>query len=404
MAEFLYSVRDHGGELHTGTLEARERTQALGWLSERYPLVVRLERVRRQRSVWQQLTRQTVTTQDVMAFTHQMGAMLQAGLSFLGAMDILLRDRVHRPAMRQVLVRVAAAVHEGKPLSQALGEHPRVFSPLYLAMVEAGEASANLPCVLRRLAAYTERVNRMQMEIAGALTYPAVVLTVGAVLSMAMVVYGAPIVEDMYRAAGARLPWLSQLVLDALRFAAGSGLLLCGLATLLALALLRNSRRAQWTRALVDKLLVHVGPTRTMVQEAMVARCARTLSTLYSSAVPLLRSLEMTAAVAGNCEYEKLFLRVRDSMSAGLNLSDALLAEPLMPSMAAGMVAAGEASGSLSELLDSTAGYYEARVEIALQTLTRMLEPVLVVGVGGVVGLLILALGLPFLNLVSTLC
>ena len=398
MAQFLYSVRDHDGELHTGTLEARERPQALAWLAERYPLVVRLEIIRHKRSFWHFLTRQSVNSQDLLAFTHQLGAMLQAGLSFLAAMDILLRDRVHRPPMRQVLVRVAAAVHEGKSLSQALGEHPRVFSPLYLAMVEAGEASANLPCVLRRL------VNRMQMEIAGALTYPAVVLTVGAFLSMAMVVYGAPIVEDMYKAAGARLPWLSQMVLDSLRFLAGSGLILCALGTATGLALLRNSRRARWTRAWIDKLLVNVGPTQTMVQEAMVARCARTLSTLYSSAVPLLRSLEMTAAVSGNREYEKLFLRVRDSMAAGLNLSDALMAEPLMPSMAAGMVAAGEASGSLSELLDSTAGYYETRVEIGLQTLTRLLEPIMVVAVGGLVGLLIIALGLPFLNLVSTLC
>ena len=404
MAKFLYSVRDHSGELLTGTLEARNRHEALRWLAERHSLVVRLEVVREGRGMWQWLTRQSVSNQELLAFTHQLAAMLQAGLSFLGAMEILLRDRVHRPAMRQVLVKVAASVHEGKSLAQALSEHPRVFSPLYVAMVEAGEASASLPAALRRLASYTERVARMQMEIAGALSYPFVVLVVGMVLAMALVMYAVPMLEEMYRAVGAPLPWLSQMILTSIRFLAGSGLLVALGVFLAGLGVARSSKKMEWVGALFDKILVNVGPTKEIVQEALMARCSRTLATLYSSAVPLLHSLEMTAAAAGNREYKKLFLRVRDSMGAGLTLSDALLAEPLVPSMAAGMVAAGEASGSLSDLLDSTAAYYETRVEVALQAFTRLIEPVLILGVGGVIGTLVLALGLPFLNLVSALC
>lgn len=402
MPIFSYSVRDANQNPITGTLEAANRGEALRWLAERFPLVVGLEQVWEGRSLWDRITGKHISSADLLAFTHQLGAMLDAGLSFGAATDIMLKDGVHHPAMRQVLVAIANSVHEGKSLSQALSEHPRYFNRLYIGMIQAGEASANLPRVLKRLSAYLDRLARMQMEVMAAIAYPATVLLFGLLLGFAMVTYGAPVVEDMYKASGAQLPWLSRMLLKAARIGAGSGFLIVG-GTAATYFGLRAAGKLQGIRKWFDRACLHVGPTKELFREAITARCARTLATLYASGIPVLQALEMTQTSAGNASFAELFGRIRNQVANGVNLSDAFLREPLMPAMASGMIAAGEASGALPDLLDNCANYYEQRVDIQLRSLSRMIEPVMVVAVGLVVGLLIIALGLPFLNLVSTL-
>lgn len=394
MPKFYYSVKDAEDVRQSGTLEAATREEALTRLRDRFPLVLRLDPVGSSTA----LTTRRVTREDVLAFTQQMAAMLGSGISFGAAMDILLLERVHRPPMRRVLVDVAASVGDGRPFAEALRDHQSEFGELYIRLVEAGESSANLPAVLKRLADHIQKVMRFRMELLAAVLYPCLVLTFGVVVSIAMLAYGAPVVSELYTSAGLQLPWASRLFIGFGNLLARVWpfLLLFGVGGLAFMPQLLKSPAVQRT-------LITVGPFKEILLEAAVARCTRTLATLYSSGVPVLQSLEMTARGAGNELMKALFLRVKARVAAGSNLSEPLLASPLFPPMAAGMVAAGEAAGNLAVMLDHVADHYETRLDFALRAFSKTAEPFLVVAVGVLVGVVVVALGLPFMNLVSIL-
>ncbi|MBI3926689.1 MAG: type II secretion system F family protein [Armatimonadetes bacterium] len=404
MGEFFYGVRDADGARRSGTITADDRSQALARLRERFPLVLRLDDVGQDpRGLRRWLLRNRVAADDLLAFTHQLAAMLDSGLSFTAAMDILLLDRVHRRPVRKVLVEIAAAVSEGRSFTDALREHPYVFPELYVRLVEAGERSASLPTTLRRLAAYLERMAQLRMEFIGALVYPALVLAFGTVVCALLIMYGAPLVREMYAAAGARIPFASRLFIEVALIVGQLGLGLVPLAAVLAWFWPRLLAGRPELRRTVDGLLLTVGPFKDLFLEAGVARCSRTMATLYSSGVPILDCLEMTGRAAGNQLLEDVFVRARNEVAGGSPISESLLGSSLFPPVAAGMIAAGEAAGNLGDMLEHLANYYDTRLDFSLRVLSKLLEPFLVVTVGVLIGTVVVALGLPFMNLVTVL-
>jgi type IV pilus assembly protein PilC len=400
VGQFYYGVRDGQGLRQSGVITAPSPGEAMARLRERFPLVLRLDAVSPPRQRW--WGRQRVSDDDLLAFTHQLAAMLDAGLSFGKSMEVLLLDQVHRAPMRRVLVQIAAGVSEGRAFSDTLRSHPDVFPDLYASMVEAGETSANVPEVLRRLADHLTRTARVKMEVVSALLYPAIVLGFGVLVSATVLIYGAPILQQMYQGAGLKLPWLSQAFIwlgSVLGHLAPLLILLAAAGVILAPRLLAS----RLFRDRMDYVLIKLGPLRDILLEAAVARCCRTLSTLYGGGVPILKAIEMTALTAGNAVMRDIFLQVRDRVAGGSNLSAPLFASPLFPPMAAGMITAGEAAGQLPQMLEHLADYYEVRLDFALKAFSKGAEPVLIVGVGMLVGIIILALGLPLMNLVSVL-
>lgn len=340
--------------------------------------------------------------QDLLAFTHQLASILGSGLSFAAAMEILLLPRVHRPATRVMVADVAKRVQDGEPLSSALSARPDVFDELYISLVEAGEVSAKLPEVLSRLAKFQEKRNEYQHKVVGSLLYPLFVLLFGIGVGTAMVVYGAPLVEEMYRTAGAELPWLSQVVIS-VGHSLGQLIIVVGFLVVLLSPILRHLWRKPSVKRTVDHFLVNWAVTSELIQQSTTARCARTLSVLYKNGIPILKALDLTARSANNYVYQDLFLQTAKEVRDGSKLSTPLLCSPYFPPMAAGMLAAGEESGDLSKMLDHVADYYEARVDFVLQALLKFLEPVLIIAVGGFIGLVVIALGIPFMNLMSVL-
>jgi type IV pilus assembly protein PilC len=292
-----------------------------------------------------------VGVQDLLAFTHQLASILGSGLSFAAAMEILLLPRVHRPATRVMVADVAKRVQDGEPLSSALSARPDVFDELYIALVEAGELSAKLPEVLTRLAKFQEKRNEFQHKVVGSLLYPLFVLLFGIGVGTAMVVYGAPLVEEMYRTAGAELPWLSQLVIS-VGHSLGQLIIVLGFLAVLLSPLFRHLWKKPSVKRSVDHFLVKFSVTSELVQQSTTARCARTLSVLYKNGIPILKALDLTARSSDNYVYQDLFLQTAKDVRDGSKLSTPLLCSPYFPPMAAGMLAAGEESGDLSQELD----------------------------------------------------
>ncbi|MCA9790178.1 MAG: type II secretion system F family protein [Candidatus Eremiobacteraeota bacterium] len=403
MKQFFYGVKDHDGVRRSGIIEADNTGQALATLRGRFPLVLRLDPVGGDSWSWRTLfSRHRVTQDEVVAVTQQLASILEAGLSFGAALDILLLDRVHRRPVREVLVDIAASINEGNSFSQSLRGHPTVFSEMYVGLVEAGENSAQLPEVLERLAEFMEKSLRLRMDILSATIYPLLVLIVGFLVATTTLLYGAPMIRQMYRAAGAELPWMSRIFIEGGSWLAGlkGWLLLAAVGLAVAGYRLWQSPTA---RERIEQWALAFGPFRELVLETAVARCCRTLATLYGSGVPVLNALRMTARGAGNPALGRLFHRVADEVASGRPLSEPLLASSLFPPMAAGMITAGEASGTLPSMLEKVADYYERRVDFALKSVAKLIEPFLILGVGGLIGSVVVALGLPFMNLVAVL-
>ncbi|MFN8609723.1 MAG: type II secretion system F family protein [Vulcanimicrobiota bacterium] len=403
MTQYFYGVRDRQGARQSGVINASSAAEAMARLRERFPLVLRLDEVSGRRNWFSRLwPRRGVSSEDLLAFTHQLSSMLAAGLSFGAAMEILLLDRVHSAPMRQVIVDLAAQVSEGRSFSQSLRNHPGVFSDLYLSLVEAGESSANLPETLERLASYQEKTMRFKLEILSALVYPGLVLFFGIMVAAAILAYGSPVLEQMYSSAGLRLPAISQFFvwLGVLLKRMGPALIFVGLMGWLVLQ--RWLPQGEMGR-LARKLLSRVGPVRNLLLEAAVARSCQTLATLYSGGVPVLKALELSAQAADHPDLSQTFLRVRKEVAAGSNLSAPLLASRVFPAMASGMITAGEAAGSLPTMLEHLAKFYETRLDFALRSFSRLVEPCLIILVGFLIGGIVLALGLPFMNLVAVL-
>ncbi|MBS2040046.1 type II secretion system F family protein [bacterium] len=403
MTQYFCGVRDRQGARQSGVINASSAAEAMARLRERFPLVLRLDEVSGRGNFFSRLRlRRRVSSEDLLAFTHQLSSMLSAGLSFGAAMEILLLDRVHCAPMRQVIVDLAAQVSEGRSFSQSLRNHPQVFSEMYLSLVEAGESSANLPETLERLASYQEKAMRFKLELLSALVYPALVLIFGVLVAMAILAYGAPVLEQMYSAAGLRLPALSQFFvwLGLLLKKTSPGLML-GLA--LGCLLARRWMPGGSLTRLARNLLSRVGPVKSLLLEAAVARSCQTMATLYSGGVPVLKALELSAQAADHPELRQTFLRVRKEVASGSNLSAPLLASSVFPAMASGMITAGEAAGSLPAMLEHLAKFYETRLDFALRSFSRLVEPCLILLVGFLIGSIVLALGLPFMNLVAVL-
>ena len=400
MGQFYYGVRDQQGIRQSGVITATSRGEAMARLRERFPLVLRLDSVRPPGQRW--FSRNRVSDDDLLAFTHQLASMLEAGISFGKAMEVLLLDQVHRPAMRRVLVQIAAGVSEGRPFSQMLRQHPNAFPELYASMMEAGETSANIPEILTRLADHLTRTGRLKMEVYSALLYPSLVLGFGLLVSATILIYGAPMLEQMYHGAGLRLPTLTRGFIGLSRLAAQIVPFLIPLLLAIGCFLWKVLPRRVFCDRL-DYLLVRYSPIGTILQEAAVARCCRTLATLYGGGVPILQAIEMTSRTAGNAVMRDVFLGGMEKVAAGSNLSAPLFSAPLFPPMAAGMITAGETAGSLPRMLEHVADYYEVRLDFALKAFAKTAEPVMIVGVGALVALVVLALGLPVMNLVSVL-
>ena len=342
-------------------------------------------------------TPKKVKAKEVVIFTRQLAAMLEAGLPLVQALEALANQQKNA-YFREVIFKIKQMVEEGTPFAEALNQYPKIFDRLYYHMVSAGEASGNLDLTLKRLAVYMEKALALKGKVKKAMIYPAIVLVVTVIVLTIIMVFVVPTFEKMFSEMGHALPLPTQIVIEMSRLTKKYfPFFLGGLVGLV--FLLRRYYRTERGRLQIDALLLKLPLFGNLLRKVAVARFARTLGTLISSGVSIVDALSIAAKTAGNLVVERAIYDVRQGVKEGQPIAEPLAKSGIFPYMVIQMVSVGEASGTLENMLNKVADFFEEEVDMTVDALSQMIEPVMIVFLGGVIGGIIISLYLPIFKL-----
>jgi type IV pilus assembly protein PilC len=397
---FLWKGRTPAGEVLSGELVAEDKQELIAQLRKRRILITSVSpktAANKQLS----LKKARVTTRDQGIFTRQFATMINAGLPLVQCLNIL-GMQCDNPYFKKVILDVMAGVESGSTLAEAMAKHPNVFNKLYVNMVGAGEAGGVLDTIFQRLAVYLEKAEALRRKVKGALTYPAIVLFVAAGATTFMLLFIIPTFAKMFTDFGGQLPTPTRIVLGL------SGLLqhwwwLMAGSIVGGFIAFKTYYKTENGRLVCDRLFLRVPILGSVIRRAAVARFTRTLGTLISSGVPILEGLEITARTAGNAVVEGAILKTRGSISEGNTIADPLRQSEVFPPMVVQMIAVGEQTGALDEMLSKIADFYDDEVDAAVEQLTAVIEPAMIVIMGVVVGGMLVAMYLPMFKLVTVI-
>jgi len=342
-----------------------------------------------------------VSEKDIVLFTRQFSTMIDAGLPLVQCLEILTAQSKN-PAFSKVLLQIQNDVEGGITYTDALRKHPKVFDDLYVSMVSAGEIGGILDTILDRLDVHIEKVMRIKKRITGAMVYPGLTLTVAVVVVVVLLVYVIPTFAQMFSGMGGSLPWLTQIVID-LSYGVKNNFFLLfggGVASLFGIKKYYQTERG---RMQIDQMLLKMPVVGELVIKSAVAKFTRTLGTLTGSGVPILEGLDIVAKTAGNKVIETSLTKSRQSISEGKPISEPLGADKIFPPMVVQMIAVGETTGALDSMLQKIADFYDDEVDVAINTLTSLLEPALMIFLGLTVGTVVVAMYLPIFKLASVI-
>ena len=397
MRSWSYKAITPQGKEVNGKLEAKTQAEAEEMLNGRRMRIVSLKKDPIEISI---KLGSGISAKDISRFTRQFSSMCSAGLPILQCIDILA-DQAENLSLREVLKKISTKIQGGSSLSEAMKEHPKVFNPLYVHMVAAGEAGGILDEVLRRQADYQEANNRLRAKIKKAMTYP-ILLTVVAVGAMiVLLTFVVPIFADMFTASGNALPGPTQFVINLSNFLK-QYLPFIAIAVVGAIVGIKQYKKTPSGAKVLDGLkmkLPGVGPVET---KGSVARFTRTLGTLLNAGVGIIDALKVTANTAGNAVIEEAIMKVVQSISGGQNIAEPLKETGVFPAMVISMIAVGEKTGGLSEMLSKIADFYDEEVNDAVDAMTSMMEPAILVVMGGGIGGLMIAMYMPMFSMADT--
>ena len=340
-----------------------------------------------------------VKGKDVVIFSRQFSTMIGAGLPLIQCLDILATQEQNKSFAR-VIRSIKEDIEGGSTLTDALRKHPKVFNDLFCNMIAAGEAGGILDTILNRLATYLEKSAKLQRKVKGAMTYPAVVLFISISVITLLLVKVVPVFQSIFAGMGKELPFLTQFLIDVSNFITNNALYIVA-ALVAVIVLLVRFYKTDKGGYLFDRFILKPPVIGPLMRKVAIAKFTRTLSTLISSGVPILDGLEIVSRTAGNKVVEKALMETRKNISEGKTIAEPLAATSVFPPMVVQMIAVGEATGSLDSMLTKIADFYDDEVETAVNALTSMLEPLLMVFLGGVVGGIIVAMYLPIFQLGS---
>ncbi|TMB30268.1 MAG: type II secretion system F family protein [Deltaproteobacteria bacterium] len=338
-----------------------------------------------------------ISQKDLVIFTRQFATMIDAGLPLVQCLDIL-SGQLDNMAFREVLVKVKTKVESGSTLADALGDHPKVFDTLYVQLVAAGEIGGILDTILNRLAQYIEKNEKLKSKVKGAMVYPSVVLIVAVGVTVVLLLFVTPTFEKMFKDFGGAMPTPTQIVIDLSKWLQNYiGYLV---AFLIALVIAFRAwiswprGREQW-----DAFVIRTPIFGPLVRKVAVARFTRTLGTMISSGVPILDALEVVAKTAGNSVVEKAIRYTKLKIAEGKTIVQPLAETKVFPPMVVQMIGVGEATGAMDQMLSKIADFYDDEVDAAVSALTTLIEPVMMVFLGGVVGGFLVAMYLPIFSI-----
>jgi type IV pilus assembly protein PilC len=393
MATFAFKAMDLTGAKATGQVEADSKQSVADQLKSRGLIVLEITAKGSAGDISLDFLKR-IKPADLTVMTRQLATMVSSGMTILRALYVL-EAQTENEKLRDVLVDVRKDVEAGLPLSDALERHPKVFSPLYVAMTRAGETGGMLEDSLKRVADQLENEDRLRRQVKSAMVYPAVVLTFAFLVLTGLVVFIVPVFVGVFKQFGGDLPPITKVTVGLSHAMTHQWYLFIAIAvgSVVAFRKWKSSERgrAQWD-AFRLRIPMKIGD---IVQKISLARWSRTLSALVTAGVPLLQALDITAQTAGNHVVEQAMGSVIESVRSGGTIHEPLKSVPVFPTMVTHMVGVGEETGALDEMLSKIADFYEDQVEAAVKSLTSILEPVMLVLVGGIVGFIVISMYLP---------
>ena len=396
MPTFTYTARALNGELRTATLEAPSKEDVVAQLRRQRLTVVKVEQ---ERARGGNLFAPKIKMRDVVIFTRQFSTMINAGLPLVQALDILARQTENK-ALAQVTRAVVLDVESGHTVADALGKHPKAFTELYVNMVAAGEAGGILDTILMRLATFLEKNDALVRKVKGAMTYPAVILSVAGLAIIILLVKVIPVFEEMFSSVEMELPAPTRIVIGASEFLQAYWWA-CGVGIVAAVVALRAYYKTREGQLVIDRLMLRMPVLGDLLRKSAVSRFTRTLGTLISSGVSILDGLEITAKTSGNRVIQDAIMQSRASIAGGDTIAAPLQKSAVFPPMVISMIAVGEQTGGLDEMLSKIADFYDEEVDAAVSVLMSLLEPIMIVVLGVVVGGMVVAMYLPIFDMMN---
>lgn len=338
-----------------------------------------------------------VTTRDLILFTRQFSTMIDSGLPLIQGLEIL-SAQTENPTFKQIITRIKNDVEGGGTFATALGKHPDVFDNLYVNLVAAGELGGVLDTILQRLAAHIEKNAKLVSKVKGALVYPSVIAIVAIVVVMVLLIFVIPVFAEMFSSFGGELPGLTKAVMDLSNFIRAYWWAIFG-GTALFVVGFKKWKKTDSGEYIFDKFMLRAPVIGDLLRKVAVAQFTRTMGTMLASGVPILDGLEIVAKTAGNRIVEDAIYATKASISEGKTIAEPLMKSGVFPPMVCQMVSVGEQTGALDSMLTKIADFYEEEVDQAVDTLTSLIEPMMMVFLGGTVGTMLAAMYLPIFKI-----
>lgn len=399
MATYVYSVRDKAGKIVKGKLEGDNKEAVQNKLTQMGYIILDLNQQGGLAALNEIKFGTGVKPKDVSIFARQFSTMIDAGLSLSKCLSIL-GSQTESAGLRDIIAQLGKDVEAGQSLSDALAKHPKVFPPIFVNMVRAGETGGVLDEVLNRVADHFESDLALKAKIKSAMTYPAAMGGLVFVILVAMMVFVVPTFEKMFKEMGGQLPFMTQLLVDISRFVASiKGVIAAIVITAIIMTIrwwMHGPGQMTWDNAKLNMPIFG-----SMIRKMALARFTRTFGTLVSAGVPILTGLDIVADTAGNVKVSAEVKKARAAIREGETIAKPLGESKIFPSMLVQMIAVGEETGALDSMLNKVADFYEDEVATAVDGLTSLIEPLMMATLGVVVGSMVIALYLPMFNVIT---
>ena len=393
MPVYTYSARAINGELKNATIDAPSREEAVAQLRKQRLNVVKIDEAPKKKKGGK------VPMRDIVIFTRQFSTMINAGLPLVQALDILAKQSENK-ALKDVTLAVVFDVESGHTVADALGKHPKAFTELYVNMVAAGEAGGILDTILMRLATFMEKNDALVRKVKGAMIYPGVIMSVAAIAIVVLLIFVIPTFERMFASVGLALPLPTRIVIGASKFLQGYWWALIAI-VFVGLRMFKKYYASPDGKLVIDRMMLKAPVLGDVLRKSSVSRFTRTLGTLIGSGVSILDGLEITAKTSGNRVIQDAIMESRASIAGGETISAPLQKSQVFPPMVISMIAVGEQTGGLDEMLSKIADFYDEEVDAAVSGLLSMMEPLMIVFLGVVVGGMVVAMYLPIFDMIN---
>lgn len=422
MATFTYEALNPAGKAQKGSIEANSSEEAIQKIKQQqlFPTSVREQKgaakkggedftTKKKKKKGGGLAFGGVSTKQLTLFTRQLSTLQDAGLPLLRSLQIL--EEQQKPGkLKGVLQSVCEEVEGGASLSEAMAKHPGCFNRLYTKMVNAGEIGGVLDIILQRLAEFMEKAQRLKRKVIGAMVYPVVVVTVAVGIVMFIMVFIIPKFKEIFTEFGVTMPWLTQFLIDASTWLAGKnpgqsvpGFVWIILLPAIIFAVIKVARKGRPGRAVTDTLILWFPVLGGLIKKTTIAKFTRTLGTLINAGVPILEAIAITRDTCGNYVFEKALNKVHDSIREGETFAVPLRESKVCDAIVVNMIDVGEETGDLDAMLMKIADNYDEEVNVAVEALVKLIEPLLVLFLGGAVGTIVVAMFMPLVAIIDKL-